>query len=179
MRNHVWLLTLSGLACILAIAPGCATDPQQAMCDPVQRQVELARTYHDYFDQAAANAIVRQATVFPYYFQPHTARLTELGEHQLSVLAAYLRDNPTDIRMARGMTSDQLYQARTQAVLAFLGGQQVNTGAVRVIDASPDGDGMASERVAAALAAEAEEPKEDDGAISIPIVRRGLDNASN
>jgi len=170
--KFVLLLTAAGLA-------GCAADPQRAMSDPVDRQIALARTYHDYFDEAAANAVIRQATVFPHYFEPRTAKLTELGRHDLSILANYLKANPGDVRMGRTGIADSLYEQRSRAVLSFLTDHEVPAGTVRVVDARPDGDGMASEQVVRALAAESEQDQMTESAsFTLPVVRQGGTNAA-
>lgn len=166
------------LVAVVAGVAGCAADPQRAMSGPMDRQLALARTYHDYFDEAAANALIRQATVFPYYFEPRTDKLTELGRHDLSILANYLRANPGDVRMPRAGVEDSLYQARSRAVLAFMLEQQVPAGAVRIINAQPGGEGMASERVVRALAAENEQDQETQSTgLTLPVIRQGRTNA--
>jgi len=179
MRTDAWLGVLVCLGCIAVVLAGCAVDPQQrALCDPMQRQLAMARMYHDYFDEAAANAVMRQATVFPYHFEPRTAHLTELGQRELAILATYLRAFPGEVRMPRGSADDALYAARSGAVLAFLREHEVNTEGVRIVDGQPDGDGMASERVVEALAAKNKRENNQSERIGVPVIRQGRSNGS-
>ena len=179
MRTADGLGVLVCLGCVAAVLAGCAMDPQQrALCDPMHRQLAMARMYHDYFDEAAANAVVRQATIFPYHFEPRTAHLTELGQRELAILATYLRAFPGEVRMPRGSADDPLYSARSGAVLTFLRELEVNSEAVRIVDGQPDGDGMAAERVVEALAAENKRENNQSERIGIPVIRQGRSNGS-
>ena len=179
MRTAAGLNVLISVACVAAVLSGCAVDSQQrALCDPMQNQLAMARMYHDYFDQAAANAVVRQATIFPYHFEPRTARLTELGQRELAILATYLRAFPGEVRMPRGSADDSLYSARSGAVLAFLREREVNTEGIRIIDGSPDGDGMASERVVDALAKESKGENNQSEKLAVPLMKQERSNGS-
>ena len=180
MRTAAGLGVLVSAACVAGVLAGCAVDPQQrALCDPMQRQLAMAQMYHNYFDEAAANAVVRQATVFPYHFEPRTAHLTELGRNELAILSTYLRAFPGEVRMPRGSADDALYSARSGAVLAFLREHEVNTESVRIVDGQPDGDGMASERVVEALAKESKSENNQSERIGVPIIKQGRSNGSN
>lgn len=177
MKRYASWAVLAGFAAAAAL--GCAVDPQRAMQDPEQRRLELARTYHDYFDEAAANAVVRQATVFPYHFEPRSAVLTDLGRHELSILASYLRANPGEVKLRGDGPEDRLWEARSRAVVAFLRDRGVDEANVRVVEGAPDGDGMASERVVRALAAEDERPTSDESEKTfMPTFKQGTSNAS-
>lgn len=179
MRTVTRLGVLLSAACVAIVLTGCAVDPQQrALRDPMQGQLAMAQMYHNYFDEAAANAVIRQATVFPHHFEPRTSQLNELGRRELAILATYLRTFPGELRMPRGSADDALYAARSNAVLAFLREREVNADAVKIVDGHPDGDGMASERVVQALAAENGDNKNGAESISIPVLRQGRSNES-
>lgn len=45
------------------------------------------------YDESVKNGIVRQKTLFPYHFVPDTPLLTEIGEHDLSILATHYKNN--------------------------------------------------------------------------------------
>ena len=92
-------------------------------------------------------AIIAQSTVYPYHFVPDAAELNGLGQRDVSVLAAHLRDHAGSLVVSRGSVSQQLHDARVKAVLAALEQEGVPANQVAVREGLPGGDGVASVRV--------------------------------
>ena len=92
-------------------------------------------------------AIVTQSALFPYHFVPDAAELNELGERDLGVIAAHLRDNAGTLIIRRGTASKELHDARVAAVLAVLEQAGVQKEHVALRDGLPGGDGLPSSRL--------------------------------
>jgi hypothetical protein len=105
------------------------------------------------------NAIIRQRTVFPYHFVPHSAALNELGTHDLDVLAAYFLEHHGKLNVRRGDAVDALYEARVKAAMEALAEAGVRIDLVAITDELPSGDGMRSERVIIILENERPTPR--------------------
>ncbi|MFN0008446.1 MAG: hypothetical protein ACKVXR_11115 [Planctomycetota bacterium] len=97
------------------------------------------------------NAIISQHTLYPYHFTGGSARLNDLGERDLHVLADHFKEaqpgTPGELNVRRGTASPSLYEARIKFVLESLAAHGVEGGMVAVTEGLPGGDGMASERV--------------------------------
>ena len=98
-------------------------------------------------------AIVTQSALFPYHFVPDAAELNELGERDLSVIAAHLRDHAGSLVIRRGGASKELHDARVASVLVVLEEVGVPPEMVAVHDGLPGGDGLPSSRVVEILKA--------------------------
>jgi hypothetical protein len=92
-------------------------------------------------------AIVAQHTLYPYHFATGSAELNDIGERDLSVLAAHFQKTPGDLNVRRGDASQTLYETRVKAVLDFLAATGVKEGSIAVKDGPAGGEGMLSERV--------------------------------
>lgn len=133
------ICVLSALAVTLA-AGGCGSYRQEAM-DRSQQNETFVRTIND----AQVNAaVVRQRTIFPYHFVPYSAELTELGERDLRVLAAYFLQHPGQLNIRRGDADEALYAARIEATMAELELDGVDRNRLQVADELAGGDGIIS-----------------------------------
>ncbi|MHC4982331.1 MAG: hypothetical protein ACYTF6_04080 [Planctomycetota bacterium] len=139
------------VAILGTLAVGC--EPAQEVPEMGHADAWLIRTVDD---TAIRNAIIRQRTVFPYHFTPGTANLTELGIHDMSVLAGYYSQNAGKLSVRRGNASERLYKARVDSVVAALRRAGVARKRVEISDSPPAGDGMPSEHVLIILRKEAE-----------------------
>ena len=92
-------------------------------------------------------AIIAQSTVYPYHFVPDAAELNGLGQRDVSVLAAHLRDHAGSLVVSRGSATQQLHDARVKAVLAALEQEGGPANQVAVREGLPGGDGLATARV--------------------------------
>lgn len=137
-------------ATALVGAAGCIHWQQEAQ----DERAADARLVEGYTQQAQENAIVVQHTLYPYHFVPDSATLTQLGEHDLEILAEHYRQQPGPLNVPRGGISEDLYRARVDAVRAELQEKGVDPARVTWLDDRPGGPGMSSERVLAVLDAE-------------------------
>lgn len=160
-------LAAAGAILFASLAGGCASDTAEkqnadrhqreamppAAIDEEKRDFDAAivQTHQDDF---AAAGIIRQHTIFPYHFVQDSATLNELGQHDVAILAAHYAAvgsdrglPPSTLSVRRGEASPGLYEARVRAVVAELARGGVANDRVRIADAVPGGDGMASSRI--------------------------------
>ncbi len=88
------LVIITQLCLALALA-GCTTTigSEYVYQDVEERRAANEEMVRAYQNDQIANAIVRQKTLFAYHFVPDTPLLTELGEHDLSILATHYKNN--------------------------------------------------------------------------------------
>jgi len=96
-------------------------------------------------------AVVAQATLFPYHFQPDGAELNDLGRRDLDVLTAHFLRATGALAIRRGPEAAELHEARVRSVLAALEAGGVPRDRVAVRDGLPGGDGAASSRIVEVL----------------------------
>ena len=84
------------LVLTVALMVGCTASRMRydtlAELSPEQRRFANKLMANSFFDESVENGIISQRTVYPYHFVPDSARLNELGERDLQVLAAYYKD---------------------------------------------------------------------------------------
>lgn len=101
-----------------------------------------------WIQEATANeAILREGTVYPYQFVLDSAELNDAGRRAVGVLAKHYAEHGGTVRIQQGDAADDLYTARVATVLGALGELGVASGTVKVVDAPPRGDGVASDRL--------------------------------
>lgn len=147
---------------LIAAATGCQNKESYVPVSTEQRSASNAWTVNDLFEQQTHGAIVRQHTVYPYHFISQSADLNDLGQRDLEVLAKHFKENPGNLNVRRGRTSDDLYDARVATVLAALAEAGVDNESMRVADNMAGGDGMDSREVLLILYA----PDDQDSAAS-------------
>jgi hypothetical protein len=136
------LAGLLGLAALMAAA-GCDLSPwRQEQDSPVDKWLVESS-----LDEGVRGAIVTQHTLYPYHFVKDGPALSELGRHDLSVLAEHFRQTAGLLNVYQGEAPDALYQARARAVAAALSEAAVEPGRVVLADGLPGGPGMSSSRV--------------------------------
>lgn len=123
---------------------GCNETAKEGDLDKSLINAELVNALND---TSMRNAIISQHTIFPYHFAENSDKLNELGEHDLSVLAGYFKDNPGPLNVRRNNTTEDIYQARVKFVLNQLKQAGVETSRISVSDGMPGGEGMPSEKV--------------------------------
>ena len=119
-------------------------------------------SYQASVEDAVRNGVITNRTIFPYHFATGSADLNELGRRDLSILADHYRQYPGLLSVRRQDASEEVYQARTAAVTAFLGCKGVDMTRMQIEDAAPGGPGRSSEEVRALLACD-EEGSPDEG----------------
>jgi hypothetical protein len=144
MKASAVLLFL--LAVSLFVLPvGCQEEAKPpAGPDPRQVNIELMNAFNDI---AMQNAIIAQHTLYPYHFINNSARLNELGQRDLDVLAGHFAENPGRLNIRMDGLAADLYRARIDTVTERLAAAGVDMDRVSVSDGMPGGDGMVSERV--------------------------------
>lgn len=86
------LVSITQLCLMVALAGCTSVGTEYVLQNPKERRevnVEMARSYQV---EQERNGTIRQKTIYAYHFVPDTPLLTELGEHELSVLAKHYRD---------------------------------------------------------------------------------------
>ena len=144
MKRTLLLLTSAG------VLTGCQTpEPREADWSNDDRAATNAWMLRTYFDDQVTNGIVTQHTIYPHHFIDGTAKLTERGRRDLSVLAGSYADNEGGVLvMPHGRIPDELYQRRIAAVRAALAEAGVEPSLVMIDDGVWDGDSVRSTRAA-------------------------------
>ena len=96
-------------------------------------------------------AIIAEHTVYPYHFEPGSSALNDAGAHTVEVLAGHYHDTSGELNVNRGDASEALYQARIDALVAYMTELGVEQGRVTIADSAPGGDGISSARVVRVL----------------------------
>ena len=92
-RYIIILLTIPAAA-----MAGCSTMGTMGHSTPIvqnseERRATNATMIHWLYEESVRNGIVRQKTLFPYHFVPDTPLLTEIGEHDLSILVTHYKND--------------------------------------------------------------------------------------
>jgi hypothetical protein len=131
------ILTLHAvLGCVAALSACQSTYPN----GDEQREMNTASL--NLLNKATVDqAIITQHTLYPYHFLDGSASLNELGERDLSVLAAHYAEHPGAINVYRGNASEALHRDRLQTVRQELAHAGVDLNRMTVGDGLPGGDG--------------------------------------
>jgi hypothetical protein len=139
------------LTCLALLALGaCARGGGSVRVDD-QRQSFNRWTLQTLDDESISNAIVAQSTLYAYHFAGGAAELNDLGQRDLKVLAGHYSRYPGAINVRRGAESEELYNARVQAVSTRLASLGVPATSIEINDGMPGGDGIASDRAVKVL----------------------------
>lgn len=147
-RRASVLLATSCAAMLLLPLIGC--EPVHTQTPAVTQKTDLKVTRTIFQAQADAASWVKHS-LQPYHFFPGSAELNDLGRSELTLLADVFEDTAGPLVLRHGEESPELYQARCQAVRAFLAGLGVKADQVTISDGAPGGDGAASEDVRRSL----------------------------
>lgn len=121
-----------------------------------QERVQNVQMVNSAFDEQAEAAILAQQTIFPYHFVGATATLTDLGRHDLDVLARHYREHHGELVLRKGGANDELYASRIESVRAYLAREGVDPDWVAIRQGEAGGAGMSSERALQTLQEEYE-----------------------
>jgi len=155
------------------VLAGCKSkEPKSAFVTEDSRALHEAMI-HNYWAEQTESAVQRAAAIYPYHFHLNSAELNELGSYEVGILATGADGRPLNVHLARGGATDELYQARINAVREALvdGGAAANM--IAFDDQLPGGEGMYSDRVRFNAAREAEQLKAVYGA---PVTGNGSTN---
>jgi hypothetical protein len=114
--------------------------------DRSQKEFDRAAV-QSYLDDQRVAGVVAEHTIWPHYFLPNSADFSELGQHNLALLASFYRDNPGPLAVRRGDESADLYAARVAAVHQALVDGGVEAPRIEITDAPAGGPGMPSSKV--------------------------------
>lgn len=150
MRN---LMHQSSLAVLLAVplAVACQTPQGPAQTSSQSESISDAEMLavdkyysREPFDDQARAAVVRQRALFDRHFRPGSAALNPLGERDLAILADAVAEDGGAISVRRGSVGERLYKARVETVRDGLLAAGIEAKRIRIDDAPPGGDGMAT-----------------------------------
>jgi hypothetical protein len=147
---RVCALWMTCLVC--GLLAGCAEEATEGKASK-NLDAELVNTVNNI---QVENAIITQHTLYPYHFVTDGAKLNDLGQRDLGVLAQHYKEHPGLLNIRRGEASDALYEARVASVMAGLKEAGVEMSRMSASDTMPGGTGMPSERVVTILQKESE-----------------------
>ncbi len=152
------------IAVSIALA-GCQRHDQQSFV--VEDSQELhAAILQNYWAEHTENATACNASIHPYHFHKASAQLNNLGSYEVSVLARGAQYGPLSIYLGRGDASDDLYSARTNALVEALVAAGAKRDAVHIHNDLAGGNGMDTDRVIFNESREADQLKPVYGAPS-------------
>jgi hypothetical protein len=93
-------------------------------------------------DAGIRASILEQHALYPYHFTPNPAALTELGQHDLAVLADAYKETAGPLVLVKADTPDDLYARRKDAVSAALQQAGIPADKVSIADGTPGGMGV-------------------------------------
>ncbi len=88
-----WLVGITQLCLVGALAGCTSVGTEYVLQNPEERRMVNTEMVKSYQTEQERNGTIRQKTIYAYHFVPDTPLLTELGEHELSVLTKHYRDN--------------------------------------------------------------------------------------
>lgn len=132
------------LLCVVAtgVACGACQKPGKRLNAPPHgsstEDSQLRSTYAHMVD----NALLADMTVSDVHFRPHRAALNSLGEERLCRLALLMEAYGGQIRFSTNVTDRELFEQRTEEILAFLAEAGIDTSVEVLVHDLPGGDGM-------------------------------------
>jgi hypothetical protein len=111
-----------------------------------------SRELDDWFVTTAREAGVRQAiiaehTLYGYHFVPDSARLNDLGYHDLCILSEHFAEFPGELCVRQGSAPEDLYRQRMETVQTELVRAGVAADRMTLTSGLPGGPGLAGNRV--------------------------------
>jgi hypothetical protein len=123
-----------------------------AACHHAKPRLQDSRELDDWFVTTGREAGVRQAiiaehTLYDYHFVPDSARLNDLGQHDLCVLSEHFAQCPGALNVRQGRVSDALYRERLDTVRTELVKAGVNAERITLAGGLPGGPGLPGTRI--------------------------------
>ncbi|MFW6456703.1 MAG: hypothetical protein ACOC0A_00250 [Planctomycetota bacterium] len=140
MKSATLIASMLTVVCVLGM--GCETATPRTRGKT--QKVNEALVSH-YSDAAVENAIVSQATLYPYCYVQASPELNKLGSYHLQVLTEYYLEHPGVLHIRRGNAEEQLYNQRVDTVTSKLKEAGVDLSAMDIDDRLPGGRGAPSE----------------------------------
>jgi len=149
------------IAVAIALA-GCSKQTQPAFVVDDSHELHAAMLQNYWAEHTEAGS-QRGSSIYGYHFKNASAELNGLGVYEVDVLARGAEGGPLSVYLARAGASDQLYAARTNALIDALVTAGASAGSIRVHENGSDGDGMDSDRVLFNASREAEQLRPKQG----------------
>jgi hypothetical protein len=173
-RRAGLLFTLGG---IIGAGVGCTPNHVPPPSEAQKREAATDMAMVDTIsDSGVRSAILVQHSLFPYHFVLGGETLNELGERDLAVLISHYRyQGGGELNIRRGDAGEALYSARIRHVQQAMRYKGVEVANVRITDAPPGGEGIASTEVLRALSRSEKQQAYESADMS----HNGTDTGSN
>ena len=145
LRMPIAFATL--IAATLSVA-GCSTPPKKhtdsiVMKDEVQYAVDKELVREPFNDQTRLG-VIRQRSLYEVHFKQDSAKLSNLGQRDVAILAEALRSEGGRISVPKGIASDTLYAARIEQVRLALVEAGIDMANVKIGDENAGGIGTST-----------------------------------
>lgn len=135
------------IAATLSVA-ACSTPPKKhtdsvVIKDEVQYAVDKELVREPFNDQTRLG-VIRQRSLYEVHFKPDSAKLSNLGQRDVAILAEALRSEGGRISVPKGIASDTLYAARIEQVRLALVEAGIDMANVKIGDEDAGGIGSST-----------------------------------
>ena len=135
------------IAATLSLA-ACSTPPKKhtdsvVLKDEVQYAVDKEYVREPFNDQTRLG-VIRQRSLYEVHFKPDSAKLSNLGQRDVAILAEALRSEGGRISVPKGIASDTLYAARIEQVRLALVEAGIDMAHVKIGDEDEGGIGSST-----------------------------------
>lgn len=135
------------IAATLSVA-ACSTPPKKhtdsiVMKDEVQYAVDKEFVREPFNDQTRLG-VIRQRSLYEVHFKPDSAKLSNLGQRDVAILAEALRSEGGRISVPKGIASDTLHAARIEQVRLALVEAGIDMAHVKIGDEDEGGIGSST-----------------------------------
>jgi hypothetical protein len=163
-------LLWTAAVCVLC---GACQGPPDRLNAPPHGLTEDTSPMRDMYEHMVDNEVLADMTISDIHFLPHRARLNRLGEERLGRLAGLMELYGGTIRFNTSVTDETLLQQRTEAIMAFLDEEGIDTTAEVLVRDLPGGRGMdAVQAIKIKVKSEKDQPKDKDGDTSSGLFGR-------
>ena len=145
LRMPLAFVTL--IAATLSVA-ACSTPPKKhtdsvVIKDEVQYAVDKELVREPFNDQTRLG-VIRQRSLYEVHFKPDSAKLSNLGQRDVAILAEALRSEGGRISVPKGIASETLYAARIEQVRLALVEAGIDMANVKIGDEDEGGIGSST-----------------------------------
>jgi hypothetical protein len=147
-RNLPMPLALATLFAATLSLAACSTPPKKhtdsvVIKDEVQYALDKEFVREPFNDQTRLG-VIRQRSLYEVHFKPESAKLSNLGQRDVAILAEALRSEGGRISVPKGIASDTLYAARIEQVRLALVEAGIDMANVKIGDEDAGGIGSST-----------------------------------
>ena len=147
-RNLRMPLAFVALIAATLSLSACSTPPKKhtdsvVLKDEVQYAVDKEYVREPFNDQTRLG-VIRQRSLYEVHFKPDSAKLSNLGQRDVAILAEALRSEGGRISVPKGIASDTLYAARIEQVRLALVEAGIDMAHVKIGDEDEGGIGSST-----------------------------------